>query len=293
MLKSIHDFADRNALWLSILVVVGYFLYFFIPAARSSNSFGRGETHEDMASMTSQLGAELTMAIPVIFLIFLFGWGRSARLTSPLRPHSLRWVLPPTLYTLCLLFAALIMSTQVPEGGFPALSGVIALLATVALIGLFEELLFRGILLRGLESKTGPVLALVVSSVAFGLMHYVNWVGGQPLGDTTIQVLHAIGAGFLYGALMLMTGSIWPSVFLHALWDGSVSLVATVSSAIPPELMTAPSTVDALDDLSADPEGGVSLLDALFGGFEPIYGLIVLLAWLALRRRQASAGASV
>jgi len=61
---------------------------------------------------------------------------------------------------------------------------------------LFGELLFRGILFQGIEKVSGPVTALVLLSVAFGLMHHVNWVEGQPLDDTTVQVFHAMTGAF-------------------------------------------------------------------------------------------------
>jgi hypothetical protein len=177
------------------------------------------------------------------------------------------------------------MALQNDTTVFPATSGVLALLVTVALIGVFEELVFRGILFRGLESRAGPIWALILSSVLFGLMHYANWVGGQPLDDTTTQVIHAATAGFLYGAIMLITGSIWPSVLVHAAWDGMISVVSTLSDAIPPELNVETSTLSALDSLPVDQDGGGGLAGFVLSGFEPIYGLIVFAAWLALRRK--------
>ncbi len=277
MLKSFHHFADRYALPISLAIVFAYFLYFFLPAARSSHSFGRGHTHGEIDSTLGQLVTELSMALPVLAIILLFGWSRSARLSSPIRGRGLWWFVLPLLYTLGLTFIAVVMATQVPEGALPSVASILSLLTMVALIGLFEELLFRGILMRGLESRLGTVAALVISSVAFGLMHYVNWVAGQPFGDTTAQVFHAMGAGFLFGSLMLITGSIWPSVLLHALWDGGVSLVATVRSALPTDIVVQTSAA----------EGPGGILGLLFTGFEPLYGFLVLLVWL-VHRRQSS-----
>ncbi|WP_224814743.1 CPBP family intramembrane glutamic endopeptidase [Hasllibacter sp. MH4015] len=288
MLKQIHAFADRHALALALVIVLGYFAYFFIPGALSSNSFGRGETHSDVASMSAQLTGELLLAASILALIVVLGWTKSARLTTPLRHRSLWWLLPPLLFTSLILLVGLSVTGPEGQGPGPAVAGIVALLATVALIGIFEELLFRGLLFRGIEAKAGPLSALVGSSIIFGLMHYVNWVGGQPFGDTTVQVIHAAAGGFMYGAIMLMTGSIWPGVFLHAFWDGTVSVVSTIREAAAPELNTETSTLSSVENLPTEPAGG-GIAELLFAGFEPVYGLIVMLAWLALRHRRTAA----
>ncbi len=41
---------------------------------------------------------------------------------------------------------------------------------------------------------------------------------------TVSQVIQAFSTGFLYAALRLRLGSIWPLIILHGFWDFSVSL---------------------------------------------------------------------
>ena len=86
-------------------------------------------------------------------------------------------------------------------------------------IGLDEELFSRG-LTFGIFERYGWRVALAISSVEFGLMHYSNiaW-GGQDFGYTSAQVLNAACFGFLSAALMLYTGSIWISMAFHGLSD--------------------------------------------------------------------------
>jgi membrane protease YdiL (CAAX protease family) len=43
--------------------------------------------------------------------------------------------------------------------------------------GIFEELLFRGVLFRSVETWFGSWAALVVSSLVFGLTHLINPAG--------------------------------------------------------------------------------------------------------------------
>src|SRR5690606_2391171 len=72
---------------------------------------------------------------------------------------------------------------------------------------IFEEILFRGILLRGLlQNKTNPVLAIVLSSILFGLAHMNPW-----------QFLGAGLLGALFGFVYYRTKSLWMCIFLHSL----------------------------------------------------------------------------
>lgn len=85
---------------------------------------------------------------------------------------------------------------------------VLALLA-----GLGEELLFRGLLQVGLARLLPPGVALVgslvIASVLFGLCHYLSHT----------YFLLATLAGFYFGLLMIVSGSIVPPILAHALYD--------------------------------------------------------------------------
>ena len=87
-------------------------------------------------------------------------------------------------------------------------------LALVALAaGLGEELMFRGLLQAGLARwltvPGGVWLALVAASLVFGAFHWLN---------TTYAILAAL-AGVYFGWLLIATGSLWPPIVAHALYD--------------------------------------------------------------------------
>ncbi len=71
------------------------------------------------------------------------------------------------------------------------------LLAFILLVGLaipfIEEVLFRGMLLRAIEVNWGPVLAVVVSSVVFGVVHVATFTNA----DLPI-IANAFALGLLY-----------------------------------------------------------------------------------------------
>jgi membrane protease YdiL (CAAX protease family) len=76
--------------------------------------------------------------------------------------------------------------------------------------GICEELLFRGFLVWALQPWLGLYGAAAVSVVIFGLAHsYQGFTFGR----------RAFFAGALMGVFVLLTGSIVPAMFLHAMID--------------------------------------------------------------------------
>ncbi len=79
--------------------------------------------------------------------------------------------------------------------------------------GICEETLFRGFLLQYLHVSAFSLnltLALLVSSIIFGLNHLYGGVGG---------VVGSAVVGFLLGLLFILTGNLLLPMVLHALFD--------------------------------------------------------------------------
>lgn len=87
--------------------------------------------------------------------------------------------------------------------------GVWAVLTLVVMAPLFEEVIFRGVLLESLRRRYGVIAALLLSSLIFGLVHL----------HPTIAV-NAFFMGLILGFFYLATESLWASVFLHAVNNG-------------------------------------------------------------------------
>jgi membrane protease YdiL (CAAX protease family) len=85
-------------------------------------------------------------------------------------------------------------------------------------IGVSEELLSRGIIFASLR-QYGLSVAVFVSSLHFGLLHFSNLYGGQNFSNTLGQVINAAAFGFLCASLLIFTGNIWFPILLHSLND--------------------------------------------------------------------------
>jgi membrane protease YdiL (CAAX protease family) len=78
----------------------------------------------------------------------------------------------------------------------------------VVVAPLTEELLFRGLILRGLLQRYGTVPAVLLSAFLFALVH-VN----------PYQFASAITMGVFLAWLFVRTRSLWPSIIAHALFN--------------------------------------------------------------------------
>lgn len=95
--------------------------------------------------------------------------------------------------------------------------------------GIFEELIFRGVLFRSVEAMAGSWAGILVSSVAFGLVHLMN-----PAATLTGAVYIAIEAGLLLSAAYMVTRRLWICMGFHMGWNYFQSAVfsGVVSGAV-------------------------------------------------------------
>lgn len=80
------------------------------------------------------------------------------------------------------------------------------LIMTVILAPILEEILFRGIIMKGmLNSKVKPVTAIIVSAFIFGVVHFNPW-----------QFAGALLLGLVLGLVYYKTKSLLMPILLHA-----------------------------------------------------------------------------
>lgn len=83
-----------------------------------------------------------------------------------------------------------------------------AIVGVMMLIGFYEEVLARGLLLQRCRRITGGIWApVLISSVLFGLGHfYQGWAG----------VVQTAAIGVVFARLTLHWGTLWPVIIAHA-----------------------------------------------------------------------------
>ena len=82
-------------------------------------------------------------------------------------------------------------------------------ITTVFLAPVFEELVFRGVLLPVLVSKVGKISGVLLSALIFALAH---------LSVGELPPLFVLGIGL--GLMRLSSGRLFPCALMHSLWNG-------------------------------------------------------------------------
>jgi sodium transport system permease protein len=90
----------------------------------------------------------------------------------------------------------------------PAIPLWLVFLGLAVAPGICEELAFRGFILSGFLRSARPAVAIVLSSIAFGVAHMVPQ-----------QVLNATLVGLVLGLLALRSGSLLPGILFHVTYN--------------------------------------------------------------------------
>lgn len=200
-----------------LLIAVAYAVILIILEILS------GVPYTEIAANSGNLlrGVLIPVAVGSIILTIVAlwsGWWKDIwREKHRIEGHTWLWIFPILLVVIIALnFASGDIGSV--DAGFIA----IALIAT-AFVGYSEELLTRGLLIRGARgSGYSEIGVFLISSVTFGLIHGLNIINGQAIGITVMQIITtAFFGGYLYVTLR-KGGYLIPLMVLHALFDFSL-----------------------------------------------------------------------
>jgi membrane protease YdiL (CAAX protease family) len=176
--------------------------------------------------------------------------------------------------------------------GFGSAAGAVGLFGFMAAAAVTEELMFRGILFRIVEERTGTWIALALTGVLFGLSHLFN-----PHASLWGAIAIAIEAGAMLAAAYAATRTLWVPIGLHFGWNFAAAGIfgTEVSGNGKPEGL-----------LNGVTSGPTLLSGGEFGPEASLYAVVtgvvltIVFMWLARRRgrmvapswRTARAGAT-
>jgi membrane protease YdiL (CAAX protease family) len=113
-------------------------------------------------------------------------------------------------------------------GGFPGADLAVIALLTVVVVPIVEEMLFRGLVLRGFlrvfkgaGRVLGPVLACGATGVVFGLAHF-----------ELLELLGLAAFGVVLAVMAYKLGRIGPCIFAHAAFNLVAILVIAYPTAV-------------------------------------------------------------
>ena len=186
----------------------------------------------EYGSLEQGLSREALVANTVILLaasaIVPLAWGLGTR-REPVRgtllwfrlEHPVRGIVPGLLLTLALFGGLLVLGLVLVATGEakpnPVADELIRLvdwrlaLFVSAVAGFGEEVLFRGLVQRGLQRAMPAWAAIAAQAVLFGLLH-----AGY---GTLLQLLVPAALGLVFGIVTHRTRNLWPAIYAHFLFD--------------------------------------------------------------------------
>ncbi len=186
---------------LLVILAYGLLAFFIAPVLVLLNKISPA-----MQSWSNFIGFVLSfgLLLPIAFWIF-----NDKKIEFSAIPIHFYFLLIPGTLALLLLVDSLVSLMPMPEKWQEFFSQAIqfnlpGFLSIGIAAPILEELIFRGIMLKGFLKKYPPITAITLSALLFGLAHMNPW-----------QFIAAFLVGFLIGWLYWRTRSILPGLFIH------------------------------------------------------------------------------
>lgn len=175
---------------------------------------------QDKVSSVAELLALLSQGVAWNLIL---GLGVLALATRYFGWSDLGFRVPPFWLALQLMWFPLLMLLPVFAlafaVGLPPSNAMGYLALNTLLVAISEEWMFRGILFRAMAARQRIWPAILLTSVIFGSVHVLNSFSYGGLSQSVAQAIAATMTGLLLGALLIRTGSIWPPIALHMVWN--------------------------------------------------------------------------
>ncbi len=94
-----------------------------------------------------------------------------------------------------------------------------AIIGSTFMVGIGEEMLFRGIIFTAFREKRGIYIGVLMSAFIFGFLHCTNLFAGATLGHTLLQMVSASLSGIVFAWVFYKTQNIIPAMICHWFWD--------------------------------------------------------------------------
>lgn len=120
---------------------------------------------------------------------------------------------------LCLFALAVAISLATAPWNDWAADVILLLVVGMLLVGVGEELVFRGFLLVGARTRFSEPGACLFTCALFGLYHGINVLTGQALGATLGQMAYAAVLGAVFYLLRRVSGVLAVPMLVHGLID--------------------------------------------------------------------------
>ena len=195
---------DKSTIWFAVLWIIAYCVL-----------LSAGDALSALIGVDKSVTLAIGLLLSAILLLFLkknglfADYGLCAPKTSA---GSMLYYIP----ILVMLTANLWYGVTVNYGALETVLYILAMLC----VGFLEEVIFRGLLFEAMR-KDSVKVAIIVSSVTFGIGHIINLVNGSgaELLPNLLQVIYATAAGFMFVMMYYKSKSLVVCIVAHGLFN--------------------------------------------------------------------------
>lgn len=207
-----YRFHQKSPLGFSLVCIAVYVILFSLS---------------DSISMSLGIAKVVTAPVGVILALLLFFYLKSNGLLEEYGLCPFRGDWKAFLYFLPLLLLASTNLWNGAAGNVPVREAALYILSMLC-VGFLEEVIFRGLLFKALCADNEK-MAVILSSLTFGLGHIVNLLNGADFLPTLLQICYAAAIGFLFCVIFLRGKSLLPCMLTHGVIN-SLSLFGVSGS---------------------------------------------------------------
>lgn len=198
--------------FLALIIWAG--LSVFVSVWQAGANTGLGDLVRERFVLGPPVAALFMLAV-----VHLNGWWKDIGLQAPRPGNSVFLLWLPAVYILVLFAFGMAIT--------PPAASVLAMVAINTLIvGISEELAFRGVLWGRVRRVMPFWTGFLIVTVAFGSVHMLNGFLTGDWGGAAVQSVNAAASGAAYLAFRIRNRSIIPIMILHWLWDFAVFTVS-------------------------------------------------------------------
>ena len=201
MLKKLYD---KSNIWFAVVWIVAYCVLMSVGDSLSA-LIGVEK------SVTLLIGALLSLIL-IVFLKKNDLFKEFGLCKSEASARSMLFYLP----IFVMLTANLWYGVTLNCGALETVLYILSMLC----VGFLEEIIFRGLLFNAMR-KDNVKLAVIVSSVTFGIGHIINLINGSgaELVPNLLQVVYATAAGFMFVMIYYKTKSLVGCIITHGVFN--------------------------------------------------------------------------
>jgi hypothetical protein len=151
----------------------------------------------------------------IVFLsgtITYFNWWDKIGWKGPNSSRNLRLLSLPALFLFIMLLIVLFT-------GLPSTRVLLIVIINTLMVGISEELMFRGVLFYGVSSSFGIWRAAWITAAIFGSVHTLNSLITGDFNASAFQAFFAGMFGVWAVALRVRLDTVIPLIIIHWLWD--------------------------------------------------------------------------